>query len=143
MIVTAIIALLAGISYPAIASGIDSLRLTSATDSLASFLNGALNRAERRQQPIMVAISVQDNAIWLESVDPGFARKWEMPPGISIQAVWPKLLSEMEGARRFLLLPGGVVPQFGIELANRRGVRRIVRIDPITGVPQVERGEGI
>jgi hypothetical protein len=31
------------------------------------------------------------------------------------------------------------VPRFGVELANRKGARRIVRIDPITGIPQVER----
>lgn len=43
--------------------------------------------------------------------------------------------------RTFILYPGGTVPGFGIELINRRKVQRIVRVDPITGVPHVERPE--
>jgi hypothetical protein len=35
-------------------------------------------------------------------------------------------------------MPGGVPPRIGVELRNSRGSRRIVRVDPITGVPQIE-----
>ena len=52
MIVVAIIGLIVGISFPAVSAGMDSVRLASATDSLASFINAAVNRAERRQQPL-------------------------------------------------------------------------------------------
>ena len=38
----------------------------------------------------------------------------------------------------FMLYPGGAPPRFGIPLINRRNVERIVRVDPITGVPRVE-----
>jgi prepilin-type N-terminal cleavage/methylation domain-containing protein len=62
MVVMTIIALMAGISFPAVSAGIDSVRLRSATDSLASFLNAAVNRAERRQQAVEVVISPKDNA---------------------------------------------------------------------------------
>ena len=55
LIVVTIIGLIAGISFPAVTSGIDSLRLASASDSLASFLNGAMNRAERRQDVVEIA----------------------------------------------------------------------------------------
>ena len=45
------------------------------------------------------------------------------------------------GRARFDLYPGGTVPGFGIQLINRKNVERIVRVDPITGVPRVERPE--
>ena len=38
LIVVAIIGLIAGISFPAVSSGVDSLRLVSASDSLVSLL---------------------------------------------------------------------------------------------------------
>ena len=30
------------------------------------------------------------------------------------------------------------LPGMGVQIANRRGLRRIVRIDPMTGFPRVE-----
>jgi len=137
LIVVTVIGLIASVSFPAISAGIDSLRLASASDALVSFLNGGLNRAERRQEPVEVAISTKDNALYLTS--PSLVRKLEMPSGVTIQAVWPKPLEETEAPRRFLLLPGGTVPRIGVEIINRRGVRRIVRVNPMTGVPEIER----
>src|SRR5438132_8744055 len=49
MVVAAIIGLIAAISFPSASAGIESVRLVSATDSVATFLNGAVNRVERRQ----------------------------------------------------------------------------------------------
>src|SRR5712692_1416360 len=139
LIVVAIVGLIAGISFPAVSSGLDSLRLGSASDSIVSFLNGAMNRAERRQQVVEVAISIKDNALYLASNEPGFSRKLEMPSGVTIKAVWPKAQAESEEPRRFLLLPGSTVPRLGIEIVNRKGARRIVRVNPMTGVPEIER----
>ena len=139
LIVVAIVGLIAGISFPAVSSGLDSLRLGSASDSIVSFLNGAMNRAERRQQVVEVAISIKDNALYLASNEPGFARKLDMPSGVTITAVWPKLQADSEGPRRFLLLPGSTVPRLGVEIVNRKGARRIVRVNPMTGVPEIER----
>jgi hypothetical protein len=64
-----------------------------------------------------------------------------MPDGVKIVAVWPKLLEEDNQPRRFLLLPGSTVPRLGVEIVNRKGARRIVRVNPITGVPDIERVE--
>ena len=138
LIVVAIVGLIAGVSFPAVSSGIDSLRLASASDALVSFLNGALNRAERRQQPVEVSISINENAVYLASTS-GLLRKLEMPAGVTIQGVWPRLPAEPEGPRRILLLPGGTAPQIGIEIRNRKGARRIVRVNPMTGIPEIER----
>jgi len=141
LVVTAIISLMVGISVPAITSGIDSLRLNSATNSVVAFFNSALNRAERRQQVMEVTISKTENVLWMRSTEPGFVRKLEMPDGVRIVDVLPKLTEENDAPRSFLMYPGGSVPQFGVQLINRRRVERIVRVDPITGVPRVERIE--
>jgi hypothetical protein len=61
-----------------------------------------------------------------------------MPEGVSITHVLPESPQNPEAARSFLLYPGGTAPAFGLALVNRRNVERIVRVDPITGVPRVE-----
>jgi prepilin-type N-terminal cleavage/methylation domain-containing protein len=138
LVVVAIIGLLAGVSFPSIAAGIESVRLTSATNSVVAFLNGALNRAERREEVMEVIIAPRDSTLALFSNAPGFARTLKLPEGVHIEAVLPELEQPADVPRHFLLMPGGVPPRIGIQLANRRGQRRIVRVDPITGVPQVE-----
>ncbi len=141
MVVVAIIALLAGLTFPAISAGLDSVRLSSATNSVASFLNSALNRADRRQEVIELAVSARENALWLHSVEPGFERKLELPEGVRIEEVLPRLPQPDQDPRRFLLLPDGTPPGIGIQIANRRGAQRIVRVDPTTGLPEVETPE--
>jgi Tfp pilus assembly protein FimT len=125
LIVVAIIGLMVGITFPAVSTGLDSVRLASATDSLASFLNAAVNRAERHQQPMELIISPKDNLL-------------RLPEGIAIEAVLPRNPDDPQGARRLILMPGATVPGIGIQIANSRGTRRIVRLDPMTGFPRVE-----
>lgn len=142
MIVMALIALLAGISFPGITAGLDTIQLNTATDNLATFLNGALNRAERRQQAIEVVILPDKNKLELHSNEPGYSRELALPDGITIEAVFPKSANEPDNApRRLIVLPGSTPPAIGIQIASRRKVRRIVRLDPMTGFPRVERVE--
>jgi prepilin-type N-terminal cleavage/methylation domain-containing protein len=140
MVVVTLVAIMVGISFPALTAGVDSIRLASASDAIVSLLDGALNRAERRQQVMEVTILRNSGTITLASVDPTFHREMTLPDGVKITRVLPEYPGEAEGApRRILLHPGGTVPRIGIEIQNRRGMRRIVRVDPITGVPIVER----
>ncbi len=141
VVVVAIIALMVGISFPAITSGIDSLRLNAATNGVVGFFNTGLNRAERRQQVVAITISKTENEITMRSTEPGFVRKLEIPQGVTITHIFPELPDNLDAPRSFLLYPGGTVPHFGVQLMNRRNVERIVRVDPITGVPRVERVE--
>ena len=60
VVVVAIIALIVGLSLPAASAGLDSVRMVSASDSVAAFLNAAVNRAERRQQPVELVVFVID-----------------------------------------------------------------------------------
>lgn len=141
MLVVAIIALMAGVSFPSVTSAVDSIRLSSASGAIVSFLNAALNRAERRQQVIEIAVSKPDRSLTMRSTEPGFVRRIELPEGVTILAILPESPDPAETGRRFLLYPSGVTPRIGIEIANRRGARRIVRVDPMTGAPNVERVE--
>jgi prepilin-type N-terminal cleavage/methylation domain-containing protein len=138
LVVVSLISLMIGISFPAITSGVDSLRLKAATNSVVSFFNTGLSRAERRQQVVEITISKAENAISMRSTDPGFTRKLELPEGVLITHVLPDLPQNPDTPRSFLLYPGGTVPPFGVALVNRRNVERIVRVDAITGVPMVE-----
>ena len=140
VIVLGLIGLLAAISFPSVSTGLDTLRLNSACDSTASFLNSALDRAQRRQQVVEVSIARAERTLTLRSTQPGFEQTLTMPDGISILTVLPELPGEDESVpRRVVLMPGGTIPRFGLELADGRGSRRIVRVDPITGVPEIEK----
>lgn len=137
MIVVTIIAILVGISFPAVGSGVDSLRMTSAAGGVAGFLQGALNRTERRQQMMQLTISRGENALILAGAD--FERRYTMPGGVSIAEVVPADPVDTNAPRRFLLYPGGAPPRIGVRLVNQRGAERLVTLDPVTGVPQIER----
>src|ERR1035437_698188 len=139
MVVVAIIGLMVGITFPAWSAGLDSVRLASAPDSLASFLNAAVNRAERRQQPMELIISPKDNLLTLYSNEPGFTRELRLPEGIAIEAVLPRDPDDPQGARRLILMPGATVPGIGIQIANQRGARRTARLDSLTGFQNVAR----
>lgn len=141
MIVVTLIGLVVGLSFPSVSAGIDGLRLSSAAGSLVSFLNGALNRAERRREPVEVTISLAQSSLSLLSGEPGFTRTLQMPEGVKITAIRPEPPMGETGIRRFLLMPGGVPPGIGIEISNQKGASRIVRIDPVVGVPVIEMPE--
>jgi prepilin-type N-terminal cleavage/methylation domain-containing protein len=139
VVVVAIIALIVGISFPAASAGVDNVRIVSAGDSVATFLNGAVNRAERHQVPVALVISIKESKLNLYSNEPGFTRELVMPDGVTIEAVLPA----EEGIdpalpRRILFLPGATVPAIAIQLANRRNAHRRIRLDPMTGFPRVE-----
>jgi type II secretory pathway pseudopilin PulG len=140
LIVTTLIALVAGLSFPSVSSGLDSLRLRSSADAIASFLNTALDRAERRQQVVEIWISPAENAITARSAEPGFSRRLDVPEPVHIISVRPPLgdITAAAEPRRFLIYPGGALPRIGVEIANLQGRRRLVTVDPLTGFPHSE-----
>jgi hypothetical protein len=72
------------------------------------------------------------------SNEPGFVRELELPDGITIDAVLPSEGEAVDGVRRLILMPGATVPGIGVQLVNRRGGKRRVRLDPMTGFPRTE-----
>jgi len=138
IVVLAIIGLVAGLSFPSISAGLDSVRMTSATGSVAAFLNSAVTHAQRRQQGVELIVSPKESLFALYSNEPGFQRELRLPDGIVVEAVLPETDESPELPRRFMFMPGGAVPGIGIQLANKRGGHRLVRLDPMTGFPRVE-----
>jgi prepilin-type N-terminal cleavage/methylation domain-containing protein len=140
LIVMAVIGLIAGLSYPAVSSGLDTLRLRSTSDAIVSFLNIALDHADRRQQAVEVIVSPRENILVSRTADLGFMRRLDLPVQLRIVAVQPPLptILDPEEPRSFLLYPGGSVPRIGIEISTPQGRRRLVSVDPITGSPVSE-----
>ena len=141
LIVVTLLGLLAGITFPSVTAGIESVRLASGADSFAAFLSGALNRADRLQEVVELEIAPAGGLIAMRSSTPGFERRLELPDRIRMRRVLPEIPGEPQAPRRILLYPGGAVPQVAVELVNGRGAIRTVMIDPITGVPRIQRGE--
>jgi len=141
LIVVVLIGLLVGISFPAVSAGVDTLRLASAGDGVASLIGGALNRADRRQQAVEIAIDLRESVVVARSIGPGlgFNRRLQMPAGVRIANVLPPPVVESDEPRRFVVYPGGAPPRLAVELVNAKGARRVVQVDPVTGVPRVER----
>ena len=138
LIVVAIIGVMVGIAFPSITSGIDSLRIRSASDEIVSTFNSAMNRADRRQVAVEIIVDRVGNRLLFASADPGYRREVTMPEGVTIERVLPLIPGLDETLpRQFLIHPGGTVPRLGLELKNRRNVRLIVSVDPITGGAQV------
>ena len=137
MVVVTLIALLASLTFPSVSSGLDSLRLRSASDSILALLNTATYRAERRQQAVELVISPKENTITARSADLGFSRRVELEKGIHILGVTPGV-APSGASRQFLIYPGGTVPAIDIEIATTAGHRRTIAVDPITGMARSE-----
>jgi len=139
VVVVAIIALIVGLSFPAASAGLDNVRMVSASDSVAAFLNAAVNRAERRRQPVEVVVTPREGRLNLYSDEPAFTRELTMPDGVVVEAVLPaEDGTDPAQPRRILFLPGATVPGIAIQLGNRRNAHRRVHLDPMTGFPRVE-----
>src|SRR5579863_10250821 len=74
VVVVSIIGLIVSISLPSVAAGIDSVRIATASESVSTFLNSAVTRCERRQQPIEVILLPRENRMVMYSNEPGFER---------------------------------------------------------------------
>lgn len=138
LIVMTIVALMVGVTYPNIAAGLESMRMRSATDSVAAFLNQALIRVERSQEPVEILVHPGTGHMEMHGAMPGFQRDLVLPEGITVLRVFPEPVGEPPEERSLLFLPATNVPAVGIELLNRRGLHRLIRIDPLTGSPVVE-----
>jgi prepilin-type N-terminal cleavage/methylation domain-containing protein len=132
LIVVAIIATVAAVSFPALTSGLASVRLSSASSGMASFLTSSMNTVERREQAAAIVIDPKENRVDVFTAASGLkpSRTFLPPAGITFEGDDP---------HRYLLYPGGSFPRISVVLRNDKGSRRSVAIDPVTAVPQVTR----
>lgn len=132
LIVVAIIATVAAVSFPALTSGIAGIRLSSAASGVATFLTSSMNSVERREQAAAIVVNPKENRVDVFTAASGLksASTFQPPAGISVEG---------EDLHRYLLFPGGSFPRIALVLRNDKGSRRSVAIDPVTAVPQVTR----
>lgn len=132
LIVVTIIGVVAGVSFPAVTSGLAGVRLTTASGSVASFLTSSMNRVDRHEQAAAIVISLHENVLHVYTSASGDVpeRTLSLPQGIRIEGDEP---------RRYLFMPGGTVPRMTVVLRNEKGARRSIEIDPVTGVPDIRR----
>jgi len=141
LIVMALIALVAGMAAPSVSAGLDSLRLRSTSDAIVGFLNTAVARADTRQQVVEIVIAPQEGTLTATSGDHAFQKKLEIASPVKILSIRPGLAADLQdqgGPRRFLVYPGGTVPKITIEIGNSAGRKRLISIDPVTGVPRAD-----
>ncbi len=138
MVVVAIIAAMAGLSFPSFTAGLDGLRLRSASSTVASALNIAITTADRRQLPVQLAIQPALNRIVLRAAESKRDQIFDIPGGVKIRRILPALfLDELKRDRYVVVYPNGAPPQLVVELENSRGTLRQIKLDPITGVAKV------
>ncbi|HVY92697.1 MAG TPA: prepilin-type N-terminal cleavage/methylation domain-containing protein [Bryobacteraceae bacterium] len=132
MIVVAIIAIVAAVSFPALTSGLAGVRLQSSSGELASFLTASMNNVERHEEAEAIVITPKSNRLDVYTAASGEkpARSWQAPSGITLEGDDP---------HRWLLFPGGAFPRVSLVLRNEKGARRSVEIDPVTAVPSIRR----
>lgn len=135
LVVVMIIAAVTGVTFPAMTAGLASVRLSSASGMVASFLTSSMNRVDRREEAEAIVISPKDSTLAVYTAASGEKpeRALDLPQGISIEGDEP---------RRVLLLPGGTIPRVTVVLRNDKGMRRSVEVDPTTGVPKIKRVDG-
>ena len=139
LIVVALIGLLTAVSYPSAAAGLDSMRLRSASNEVVSFLNLALERSVRHQQVVEIRITPIENTMTARTADGSFTRTASVMEPVRILSVRPVPPGiDPRVMRRFLVYPGGSVPQIGIEIGTTSGRKKIVSVDPVTGMPKSE-----
>ena len=132
LIVVAIIATVAAVSFPALTSGIAGIRLSSAASGVATFLTSSMNTVERREQAAAIVITPKENRVdvFTAASRQKPSQTFQPPGGITFEG---------EDPHRYLLFPGGSFPRIALVLRNEKGSRRSVEIDPVTAVPQVTR----
>lgn len=139
LIVVMIVGLVAGVTFPSVAAGLQSLKMRSASDAVASFLTAAMGRAERTEQPVELVFHLHGGRLEMRTVEAAASRDLKLDEEISIAAVLPAVPGAGEEMMRsVVLLPGGVFPRLTVELLSRRGQRRWVRIDPLTRMAVVQ-----
>ena len=133
LIVVTIIGIVAGVSFPAVTSGLSGVRLQSAAGSVASFLTTTMNRVDRHELGAAIVVSPKENSLAVFTAASGEKpeRTLELPQGITIEGEEP---------HRYLFLPGGTVPRMLVVLRNDKGAEKSVRVDPATGIPDIQRG---
>jgi type IV fimbrial biogenesis protein FimT len=124
LVVVAILGILTTIAYPSVTAGLDSLRLSAACDEVAGIFDASQNFAERRQRTVEVRVEPDG----IEAAGEGFARRVLLGAGLTIPGE----------PRSIFVEPAAPPPGVAVEIRTAKGASRTVRIDPISGVAEIQ-----
>ena len=122
LVVVAIIAVMAGITYPSISAGLDSLRLTAASESVAQLFSEASSYAQRQQEWVEIRVT--------RSQVEANGRKFRRQLSLTGFTVTPEQVLFVD--------PQGTLPGASLQISHPNQ-SRTVRIDPLTGLAEVQR----
>lgn len=137
ILVVLIVSLIVGVSFPSVASGMDSIRMRSAADAVASFMSAAATAVERREEPLEIVFSLTAGSIEVNGLMGKYQRAMVLPEGVRIVSVQPEPQGEQSPTRTIVVFPGATMPQITLVLENQKGARRTVELDPVTGTARV------
>ncbi len=123
LVVVAILGIMSAITYPSITAGLDSLRLTTACDDVANVVAAAQNFAERRQRTVEVRITPRS----VEATAEGLNRRLSLDPALTIAGE----------PRSIFVDPAAPLPGIAVDIFTKRGSRRSLKIDPISGAAEI------
>jgi len=129
----AIISLMLGISYPNVTAGLDGIRLKTTVDRAASFWAEARQRADRYQEVVQVTIDPQMSEIRAMSAHSSWKKTFVVEDELSFAA------PEKESA--YMLYPGSPSPQFRLVLETPTGGRSGLKVNVLTGLPELWDGD--
>jgi type II secretion system protein H len=128
LVVMTIIGLLAAVAAPSVGSGVETVRLRSTAERLASTLRTGRDRAVRTRHYQEVSIDPQTRMVELRDLETGSVSSWELPSTIQTKS----------GKRMaFQMYPDGGVQAMKVNLQNLRGRQVEVSMDPFTLFPVV------
>jgi len=136
LVVMALIALLAGLTYPSVSRGMDGVRLRMSADDVAAFLAQAMGQVEKTETPVLLRF-LKDQGVIEMSGPRTSTRTLRLPEGIALSELLPVPPGEARTERDVMLMPGGVFPRLTVEIATRGGASRWIGMDPATGTPSV------
>lgn len=128
LVTVVIIAVMVGVSYPTLTSGLDGIRLRTSISQAGTFFSRARLQATRTQNPVQFVIDPKKKQLMASAIEGGWHGKLQFEDGVYV--VFPADYA------RLILYPGQPSPEFRLKLQNRAGTRIGLKINVLTGVPE-------
>ena len=110
LLVVLLISLMIGVTVPAFQAGLPTIRLRSASSSIAQFLRQASTQVEKQQVPVLLLVDPAGRRLDYRDASGAVSEEISLPDGIEISAIFPSAIGAVPGPREFLFYPGGAPP---------------------------------
>ena len=134
LVVVTLVGLLAAVVTPAVGSGIETVKLRSSAERVASTLRLARERAVRTRHYQQVTLDPLARRFELRDLEGDYARQWDSPVAVSAECG----VRNAECPKAFVFPPDGSVPGARLILENARKRKLSVELDPFTSMPAIK-----